>query len=151
MELIYRGTRDGMSSIDFHNKCDNKGKTICLFLNKKDNIFGGYSSIPWTSDGGDKIANDCFLFTLTNNYNTESTKFPYSKGRSVFHSPKHGPYFGNGPDLGFYNTFSDNSNRSEFPSSYQDIIGKGRSIFTGGRNNNVQFYELKEIEVFKLP
>ena len=77
MELIYRGTRDGMSSIDFHNKCDNKGKTICLFLNKKDNIFGGYSSIPWTSDGGDKIANDCFLFTLTNNYNTEPTIFQY--------------------------------------------------------------------------
>ena len=47
MELIYRGTRDGMTSKDFHNKCDNKGKTICLFLNEKDNIFGGYFSIPW--------------------------------------------------------------------------------------------------------
>jgi len=71
MELIYRGTRDGMTSKDFHNKCDNKGKTICLFLNDKDYIFGGYSSIPWTSNEGDKTANDCFLFTLTNIYNTE--------------------------------------------------------------------------------
>ena len=54
MELIYRGTKDGMTSKDFHNKCDNKGKTICLFLNEKDNIFGGYSSIPWQNNGGDK-------------------------------------------------------------------------------------------------
>ena len=46
MELIYRGTRDGMTTNDFHNKCDNKGKTVCLFLNGKNNIFGGYSSIP---------------------------------------------------------------------------------------------------------
>ena len=25
MELIYRGSRDGMTSNNFHNKCDNKG------------------------------------------------------------------------------------------------------------------------------
>ena len=73
MELIYRRTRDGMTSSDFHNKCDNKGKTICLFLNDKDNIFGGYSSITWNNNEGGKIANDCFLFTLTNIHNTEPT------------------------------------------------------------------------------
>ncbi len=66
MKLLYRGTRDGMTSKDFHDKCDNKGKTICLFLNDKGNIFGGYSSIPWTRDGGEKKSNDCFIFTLTN-------------------------------------------------------------------------------------
>ena len=150
MELIYRGTRDGMTSNDFHNKCDNKGKTICLFLNEKDNIFGGYSSIPWQNSGKDKIANDCFLFTLTNIYNTEPTKFPYVKGGSVYHSPNHGPYFGGGDDLYFYTNFGDNSNESSFPSSYQDVLGKGKSIFTGDFNNNNQYYKLKEIEIFKL-
>ena len=149
MELIYRGTRDGMTSKDFHNKCDNKGKTICLFLNDKDNIFGGYSSIPWTSNGGSKTANDCFIFTLTNIYNTEPTKFPYAKNRSVYHDTKNGPYFGY-PDLGFYTTFNDNSNRSCFPFNYQDIIGKGKSIFTGDINNNNKYYKTKEIEIFKL-
>jgi hypothetical protein len=148
MELIYRGTRDGMTSNDFHNKCDNKGKTICLFLNEKDNIFGGYSSIPWQNNGGDKTANDCFLFTLTNIYNTEPTKFPYVSGRSVYHSSGHGPYFG--ADLRFYTSFGDNSNYCYFPSSYQDVLGKGKSIFTGDFNNNNQYYKLKEIEIFKL-
>ena len=35
MKLLYRGTRDGMTSKNFHDKCDNKGKTICLCLNNK--------------------------------------------------------------------------------------------------------------------
>ena len=149
MELIYRGTRDGMTSNDFHNKCDNKGKTICLFLNDKDNIFGGYSSIPWESNGGDKTANDCFLFTLSNIYNTEPTKFPYVKDRSVYHGSDCGPYFGNGYDLYLYNNFTNaNSNGSGFPSSYQDTLGKGKSIFTGDINNS--YFKLKEVEVFKI-
>ena len=85
MKLLFRGSRDGMTSQDFHNKCDNRGKTISLFLNDKGNIFGGYSSIPWENIGRDKIAKDCFLFTLTNIYNLEPTKFPYEKVRSVLH------------------------------------------------------------------
>ena len=68
---------------DFHNKCHNKGKTICLSLNDKDNIFGGFSSILWTNNRGDKIANDCFLFIISNIYNTKPTKFPYVQGRSA--------------------------------------------------------------------
>ena len=28
MKLIFRGTRDGMTNIAFHNKCDNKGESI---------------------------------------------------------------------------------------------------------------------------
>ena len=43
MELLYRGTRDGMSSNSFHNKCNNKGPTISLFKNEKGYIFGGYA------------------------------------------------------------------------------------------------------------
>ena len=50
MELLYRGTRDGSEANIFHNKCDNQGPTICLCKNEKGNIFGGYSSVSWTSD-----------------------------------------------------------------------------------------------------
>ena len=149
MKLIYRGTRDGMTSKDFHDKCDNKGKTICLFLNDKGNIFGGYSSIPWTSNSGDKTASDCFIFTLTNIYNTEPTKFPYEKNRSSYHSSKYGPIFGNGFDLGFGENFLSNNNCwSYFPNSFKDVLGKGMSIFTGDNNNN--YFNLKELEIFEI-
>ena len=79
MELIFRGTRDGMSNKSFHNKCDNKGPNICLIRNEKGHIFGGYSSISWTSDCNYHSAPDSFLFTLTNIHNTEPTKFPSKK------------------------------------------------------------------------
>ena len=144
MELIYRGTRDGMTSSDFHNKCDNKGKTISLFLNDKDNIFGGYSSITWTNNEGGKIANDCFLFTLTNIHNTEPTKFPYEKGKSVQLLSQHGPIFGSGTDLHFWKNSEDftldKSNSTYFPYSYQDTLGKGKSIFTGDFNNKNSYF-----------
>ena len=45
IELLYRGTRDGMSGDAFHNKCNNKGPTISIFKNEKGYIFGGYASI----------------------------------------------------------------------------------------------------------
>ena len=121
-----------------------------LILNDKDNIFGEYSSIPWQNNGGNKTANDCFLFTLTNIYNTEPTKFPYVSGRSVYHGDNNGPFFGYAPDLGCYTTFSDNSNWCGFPYSYKDVIGKGSSIFTGDINNNNHYFKIKEIEIFKL-
>ena len=121
MNLLYRGTRDGMTSFNFHNKCDNKGKTICLFLNDKGNIFGGYSSIPWTNGGGGKEANNCFLFTLTNIFNTEPIKFPYNKEASVYHGNNYGPEFGDS-DLFFNSNFTNmQSIGSNFPSSYWKI------------------------------
>ena len=151
MHLLYRGTRDGMTSNNFHNKCDNKGKTLCLCLNNKGNIFGGYSSIPWANNGGYKTANDCFLFTLTNIYNTEPTKFPYEKYGSVYHNSSNGPTFGGGYDLGFGSDFlANNGCWSNFPYSYKDVLGKGKSIFTGNNDNNNIYYILKELEVFEL-
>ena len=75
MELLFRGSRDGMTSKIFHNKCDNQGPTITLYKNDKNNIFGGYASISWLNNGCYKDAPDCFLFTLTNIYNTEAKNF----------------------------------------------------------------------------
>ena len=151
MKLLYRGTRDGMTSKNFHDKCDNKGKTICLCLNNKGNIFGGYSSIPWQSNKENKIAKDCFIFTLTNIYNTEPTKFPYEKNRSVYHNYSNGPIFGSGCDLGFGTNFlSNNACWSNFPNSFKDILGKGKSIFTGDNNNDNMNYILKELEIFEV-
>ena len=75
MELIYRGSRDGTTSNIFHNKCDNKGPTIILFKNEKGNIYGGYCPISWNSNGGWKSVPEAFIFTLTNIYNIEPTKF----------------------------------------------------------------------------
>ena len=146
MELLIRGIRDGMTSKIFHKKCDNQGPTITLYKNDKNNIFGGYASISWLNNGCYKDVPDCLLFTLTNIYNTEAQKFPsLKKGNNVYHGENYGPYFGYSKDIGVYSDFKDNCT-SDFPISYNDILGKGYSIFTGDINNNS--FKLKEIEVY---
>ena len=150
MKLLYRGTRDGMDHNYFHNKCNNQGPTLSLFKNDKGNIFGGYASTDWTSSNSYKSAPDCFIFTLTNIHGTEPTKFPNSNtSYSIYVHSNYGPTFGGGYDI--YTLYSSsNSSGSSFPHSYQDILGKGRSIFTGDLNNNNGNINLKEIEVFKI-
>ena len=149
MKLIYRGSRDGMSSNNFRNKCINQGATITLIKNEKDNIFGGYASISWENKDIWANAPDSFIFTLTNIYNIEPTKFPSNKnGKDIGNYSYHGPNFGF-KDIYFCSNFNGEGNSySNFPNSYKDILGKGNSIFTGDNNNNK--INLKEIEVFKL-
>ena len=151
MELIYRGTRDGMNSNGFHTKCDYQGPTITLYKNDKGNIFGGYSSIQWTSDGAYHAAPEAFIFTLINIYNIEPTKFnTTSSSEGIHHSKDYGPTFGSYCDIGIASDFVNSDSNSDFPCRYQDTLGKGKSIFTGNFDNNKSNFRLKEIEVFKL-
>ncbi len=81
MELIYGGTRDGITSQIFHQKFDNQGPTICFYINEKGYIFGGYAFISWSSQTMDILEFQIVFIMLTNVYNTESIKFKF-KGSS---------------------------------------------------------------------
>ena len=151
LELIYRGTRDGSKSSDFHNKCDNQGPTICLYKNEKGNIFGGFTSISWTNNGEYHSDPKSFIFTLTNIHKTEPTLFPISNNQySVFHYSSRGPSFGSDCEIYIYENFLNSDSYSNFPCAYMDVLNKGRSIFTGDFNNNNKYFKVKEIEVFKI-
>ena len=150
MELLYRGTRDGAGSNIFHNKCNNQGPTICLCQNEKGNIFGGYASTSWTSNGKYYSAGCSFLFTLTNIHGTAPTKFPNTQNYdfAVYHNLGYGPTFG-GHDLYIANDYLNNTNSyCSFGYSYPDILGRGNSTFSGDANTNN--FKLKELEVFKV-
>ena len=153
MELIYRGTRDGMNGKAFYNKCSNKGPTITLIKNENENIFGGYASISWIlgNENKDYSAPDSFIFTLTNLFNIGPTKFPSKNdGKEIRCYPNYGPLFGNGTDLGLYQDFSQEGGWTNIGSTFPDILGKGRPIFTGNPNKDNQNFKIKEIEVFQL-
>ena len=151
MDLIYRGSRDGSLSKNFHEKCDYKGPTITLYKNDKGYIFGGYASIPWTSDGNYHKAPDCFIFTLTNIHNTDPTKFPTTNNdQGTYHVSEYGPTFGEACDIYISSDYINSNCSSDYPCRYKDILGKGKSIFTGDFNNNNSKFRLKEIEVFLL-
>jgi len=148
MELLFRGTRDGQN---FHDKCDNQGETITLIKNDKGYIFGGYTSIPWSSACSYYSAPNSFIFTLTNIHGTQPNKF-ISKNdkKEVYHHNSYGPRFGYGCDIGICLNCIKDGGWSNFPNTYQDNLGKGKSIFTGDFNNDNSNIKIKEIEVFKL-
>ena len=150
MELLYRGSRDGTTSLDFHNKCDHKGPTICLYENDKGYIFGGYAPIPWTCyEGGNWFKNDeSFEFTLTNIHGTEPTKFPHNSGKdSFYHGKDFGPTF---DDFYIDKDYSKGECNLYFPRGFKDILNKGKSIFSGDFNDKISSVKIKEIEVFKV-
>ena len=75
-ELIYRATRDGDTTKDFHRMCDNKAPMIFLFKTPKEYIFGGYTTTVLNNpDNKDFYLKDdkAFVFSLNSRakYNTK--------------------------------------------------------------------------------
>ena len=151
MTLLYRGTKDGMTSKHFHEKCDNQGKTITLYRNIKGNIFGGFASIPWSIEGETwKSAPESFIFTLTNVFNISPTKLQSKHDKKqckeVYHRISYGPTFGN--DFGLFEDFTKRGWAFKFK-TYEDISGKSNSLLTGENENKEELF-INEIEVFKV-
>lgn len=66
-KLLYKISRDGGSAEKFHELCDNKGPTVTIFYNKDNNVYGGYLSKNWQSNGGWITDELSFLFQLYSN------------------------------------------------------------------------------------
>ena len=48
---MYRASRDGFSSKNFHSKCDNMESTLTVIKSESGNVFGGYTDKAWDSNG----------------------------------------------------------------------------------------------------
>ena len=156
-ELLYRGTRDGFKAKDFHRTCDGKGKTLVLIKNICGHIFGGFATSNWESFSfiAHGEAPGSFIFTLSNMYGIQPTKFPLKKekdDRAIFCTDTFGPIFGNGHDI-LVKSDCDKSAASWVGfggqyDSYRDTTGKGSSIFTSSTSTGN--FQAREIEVFKV-
>ena len=48
--MLYRGTRDGFGTNDFHSKCDGHSNTLTIIKAKESKfIFGEFASVDWES------------------------------------------------------------------------------------------------------
>ena len=54
LNLLYRASRDGDESKQFHSKCDNFKNTLVVVKTKKGLRFGGFTSETWNGNGIDK-------------------------------------------------------------------------------------------------
>jgi len=67
---LYRATRDGFGSRNFHSKCDGHSNTLTLLKAKESQfIFGGFTTVSWYRSKKCKSDSNAFLFSLTNKDN----------------------------------------------------------------------------------
>lgn len=95
--LLFRMSRDGSSTSDFHLRCDGKGSTVTLIKSTNGWVFGGYAGAAWcvAPSGNFTHCARAFLFTVSNPHGIPPTRYPVRdpeyalQGRAAY-----GPVFG---------------------------------------------------------
>ena len=93
IKKLYQATIDGGDPINFHSKCDNIENTLVLIKSVGFKKFGGFTPIPWKSNGSykDDPSSNSFIFSLD-----KQKIYSVKKGwYSVYHNESNGPSFGN--------------------------------------------------------
>ena len=147
--LLYSGTRDGLTPEAFHTIVDNRGECLLVIEDEKGNIFGAYTSVGFSTRGGNGMVyrdDRHFLFTLKNPFGIAPTKFATKfPDTALSYVRNYGPSFGDHGDLtlrGHDGHFGE-SHTVNFPWSYADPTGKGNIVFTGNER-----FSVKNMEVF---
>ncbi len=142
--LLYRASRDGFEAESFHSNCNSHANTITLIQTTNLNIFGGFASVPWSSDGSYTPDSNAYLFSLVNPINSLPQKLSiiYEQNGLVF-NPSYGPTFGGGHDL--YISDCSNMYKSSYThhNSYQ--VPDGFTYLDGE-----QYFQTIEIEVYSV-
>jgi hypothetical protein len=100
-KLLYRASRDGWQTTDFHRLCDEKGPTVVIVKVSNGRLCGGYCSIGWKSGGGEwKHDNNSFVFSLDLLKKYNGSKEGHSG--HIYWTSTYGPWFGKGNSLGLY-------------------------------------------------
>jgi len=133
-EVLYEAAQDGDTASLFHSLCDSQGSNVVIILTNTGNVFGGYSSVSWTSSSGSYAASStAFLFRLRPSIKRFNIK---STAHSIYRNSKYGPTFG-GHDIYLINQAL-RSNKNYVSNSH--YYGSGRDINNGVYNFKAQDY-----------
>jgi hypothetical protein len=142
--LIYKASRDGWTSADFHSRCNGKGPTVTVVRSTSGHVFGGHLAQSWISSGNFIPCTTASLFTLINPHGIPPTKLAISSTSNAgYGHASYGPTFGSGHDLHIAANANSNATSYSNLSGYRDTTGKGQNLFTGGRS-----FQVAEVEVF---
>ena len=66
MIRIFRASDHEFDNDAFHKHCDGKANTLTIIHNSHGKIFGGFSTIPWTSSNQmmSKAKSGCFISSV---------------------------------------------------------------------------------------
>jgi hypothetical protein len=152
--LLYRGTRDGFGSLDFHTKCDGHSNTLTILKAKESEfIFGGYTTVKWESSTNGKWKSDtnAFIFSLANGdkWALKMKVDPNKRQYALYCHSECGPSFGfdiniandSNTTMKSYSTLGFSFNHPQY--AYGTIEAQQ---FLAGSNP----FKLAEIEVYKI-
>ena len=152
-KLLYRASRDGFDSNDFHLKYDGYPNTLNIFKAKGTSfIFGGFTSVAWDVSDQRKSDPNAFLFSLTNKDNKpcKMSIDPNEHRYAICCDSKCGPCFGGGCDICIFpnanantNSYSNLGHTYKHP-QYEKETNKAKSFLAGS-----QYFQLSEIEVYQ--
>jgi hypothetical protein len=150
VELLYRASRDGWRTTDFHSKCDNKGATVTVIKSTGGYVFGGYIDLAWASNGQYRSSSNAFLFALQYPSGVAPVKMPLTQAphpSAIHDHSSHGPTFGNGHDIHVADNANSNTNSyTNVGPAYQLPAGQDARCFLTGTCN----FQSAEIEVFRV-
>jgi hypothetical protein len=149
--LLYRATRDGFRSTDFHSKCDGHSNTLTILKAEESSyIFGGFTAVDWDGSSEWKSDPNAFIFSLTNRDN-KPVKMKVDSNRdhrAIYCHSSRGPTFND--DI----CIADNANTTMESCSYlgsfyphpQYAFGtnEARTFLAGSH-----YFQLDEIEVYQ--
>jgi len=144
-DVLYIATRDGDSSTNFHNACDDEGPTVTIVESTTGAVFGGYSDLSWGTQGSYATTTNSFLFRVR----PAMTQYKVTDGKeqyAVYRHSGHGPNFGGGHDMyiasgatGNTNSYTNGGHSYSFPSYPNYQLADGQKNF-----------QVKEYSVLKV-
>lgn len=156
-KLLYRGTRDGFRTSDFHDKCDEKPRTLTIIKTESGDVLGGYTDCTWDKSDRPKYGRNDYVFSFRNKAHDKIKKYIGSiplllleKNGTIFCSSKCGPLFGcYCVNAVIYSDFAiadlSNTNKLNLVSKKESSFGN----YIGFPNNDYQSSRVSEIEVFQ--
>lgn len=140
MELIYRASRDGDNSKNFHSKCDGKSNTLTVIKTSVGKRFGGFTAGEWSSEQNYIQDDKAFLYSI------DQKEFYFIKNDqkeyAIYCNNKYGPAFGKGHDLYISSNCRNNSSFTK-QESY-DYKGKTDTL-VGSQKFSAIDYEVYQI------
>lgn len=96
-KLLYRASRDGDYSTQFHSKCDGKKNTVTFVQAKNGRKFGGFANQAFNSNKGWISDPNCFVFSLFYN----ECYYYNNNGYMIYGNSSYGPLWGSGSGYDF--------------------------------------------------
>ena len=139
-KLLFKKSRDGNTTKDFHDLCDNKGKTLIIIETIEGRKFGGVTYDNWNTNNSWRTNPKDFVFSLDSN-----KKYNYSgSGNTTVGDITNGFAFGYTRTIAVDICF-DNKSLNEGISNSSPSFKTNKEL-----NNGNEKFRTKEIEVYQI-